>query len=230
MWAHSRAGFKYTTGTSSDSKAPDDAHSHSPTKSASAGSSLAAAMSSQSSGPHQVYNAWAPNRAFPLPVWQHGYQDPRYVNHHRFLEPFAVPAPSFLNEAGWGHRGARSSREDIPMPDYSSSASSRAISGGTGISYDQIHVDDDQYNLLIQALTPTKSGGVRAPSNTPSATVNAAKLGLSPSGNVKSKKETFQDDTQETPKRLVKQVLKEAVKENSREVSEEMDDTSISTL
>jgi hypothetical protein len=115
------------------------------------------------------------------------------------------------------------------MPDYSSSsASSRAISSGTGVSYEQVHMDDDQYNLLIQALTPTKAGGVRAPSNTPSATVNAAKLGLSPSGNVKSKKEVVQDDTQETPKKL-KQVV-EAVKENSREVSGEKDDVSISTL
>jgi hypothetical protein len=116
------------------------------------------------------------------------------------------------------------------MPDYSSSsASSRAISSGTGVSYEQVHMDDDQYNLLIQALTPTKAGGVRAPSNTPSATVNAAKLGLSPSGNVKSKKEVVQDDTQETPKKPVKQVV-EAVKENSREVSGEKDDASISTL
>jgi len=117
------------------------------------------------------------------------------------------------------------------MPDYSSSsASSRSISNGTGGSYDQVHMDDDQYNLLIQALTPTKAGGVRAPSNTPSATVNAAMLGLSPSGNVKSKKDVFQDDTQETPKKLVRQVIKETVKENSREVSGEKEDSSSSTM
>ncbi|KAJ5300517.1 Apoptosis-inducing factor 1 [Penicillium atrosanguineum] len=217
MWAPSRPAFKYT-GTC-EPKAADD-HSHSPSKS---GPRLAAM--SLPSVP-QSYNPWAQTRPFPLPqTWSD--QDPRYANvNHRFSEPFAEPTSLFNErERGWSQRGARSSREDIPMPDYSSSsASSRVISSDTGNSYEQVHMDDDQYNMLIQALTPTKAGGVRAPSNTPSATINAAKLGRSPSGNIKSKKEvSILDDTQETPKKSTQRVA-ETVKENSREVSGQDED------
>ena len=220
MWAPSRPAFKYT-GTS-EPKAADD-HSHSPSKS---GTRLT--IMNQPSVP-QGYNPWAQTRPFPLPqAWSD--QDPRYANvNHRFSVPFADPTSLFNErerERGWSQRGARSSREDVPMPDYSSSsASSRVISSDAGNSYEQVHVDDDQYNMLIQALTPTKVGGVRAPSNTPSATVNAAKLGLSPSGNMKSKKEIIiLDDTQETPKKSTQRIA-ETVKENSRDVSGQNEDT-----
>jgi hypothetical protein len=70
------------------------------------------------------------------------------------------------------------------MPDYSSS-SSRAISSVTGMSYEHSKqssmsapMDEEHYNQLIEALTPTKPPmGTRAPSNTPStmATLPAAK-------------------------------------------------------
>ncbi|KAJ6104160.1 hypothetical protein N7523_010480 [Penicillium sp. IBT 18751x] len=220
MWAPFRPIFKYTD--TSEPKAADD-HGHSPSK-----SETRPLIMNQPNVPPS-YNPWAQNRPFPLPqAWSD--QDPRYANvNHRFSEPFAVPTSLFNEreyERGWSQRGARSSREDIPMPDYSSSsASSRAISSDAGNSYEQVHMDDDQYNMLIQALTPTKVGGVRAPSNTPSATVNVAKLGLSPSGNMKSRKEiVILDDTQETPKKPA-QLVAETVKENSREVSGQNEDT-----
>ncbi|KAI2891153.1 hypothetical protein CBS11852_6156 [Aspergillus niger] len=77
------------------------------------------------------------------------------------------------------HRGARSSCEDVPMPDYiSSSGSSRAISSMTGISYEHSKhhsivtpVDDESYRQLIEALSPPKPltlFGISAPTNTPS--------------------------------------------------------------
>lgn len=61
------------------------------------------------------------------------------------------------------------------MPDYSSS-SSRAISSMTGMSYEHSKqssmsapMDEEQYNLLLEAMTPTRPPvGTRAPSNTPS--------------------------------------------------------------
>lgn len=72
------------------------------------------------------------------------------------------------------------------MPDYAStgSTSSRAISSMTGISYEHSKqpsinscLDDEQYNELIEALTPTKAPpvGTRAPSNTPSTAMSASK-------------------------------------------------------
>jgi hypothetical protein len=72
------------------------------------------------------------------------------------------------------------------MPDYVStgSTSSRAISSVTGMSYEHSKqpsisscLDDEQYNELIQALTPTKVPpvGTRAPSNTPSTAISAPK-------------------------------------------------------
>lgn len=77
------------------------------------------------------------------------------------------------------HRGARSSCEDVPMPDYiSSSGSSRAISSMTGISYEHSKhpsivtpVDEESYRQLIEALSPPKPlalFGIAAPTNSPS--------------------------------------------------------------
>lgn len=77
-------------------------------------------------------------------------------------------------------RRARSTLDDVPMPDYiggSSSASSRAISNMTGISYEAqkapsvtAPIDDEQYNQLIEAFSPSKkpNSGTHAPTNTPS--------------------------------------------------------------
>lgn len=90
-------------------------------------------------------------------------------------DPFTEP---FMGGHGPSRR-ARSTLEDVPMPDYvgSSSTSSRAISNMTGISFEHnkqpsitAPADDEQYNELIEALSPTKplSTGTFAPTNTTS--------------------------------------------------------------
>ncbi|GCB21025.1 hypothetical protein AAWM_03910 [Aspergillus awamori] len=103
----------------------------------------------------------APRSQMPLPQWQ-GQCMP---------DPFTDPVIRY--------RGARSSCEDVPMPDYiSSSGSSRAISSMTGISYEHSKhhsiitpVDDESYRQLIEALSPPRPltlFGISAPTNTPS--------------------------------------------------------------
>lgn len=212
MWSPApRAGFKYNIGSSHADSKTNDGHGHSPVKPTSTNNQSA------------VYNAWATGRAFPVPAsqqvsqappaWQQAYLD-RWGVPPRYLGPEPCLEPNFVNETAWRQRGARSSREDIPMPDYSSSsASSRAISGNSGnsaISYEAaVNMEDDQYNILIQAMTPTKAPGVRAPSNTPSAKAPEPKVAVSPTGNVKGKKATAKDND-ETPKKITKEVAKEA--------------------
>lgn len=94
------------------------------------------------------------------------------------------------------HRGARSSREDIPMLDYSS-GSSRAISGNSsnsvpmsgisGMSFEHSKqpsmtapMDEESYNLLIGSLAPSENtvrkGVVReVEGDTPKKNTNTAK-------------------------------------------------------
>ncbi|KAJ5893023.1 hypothetical protein N7504_009714 [Penicillium tannophilum] len=135
-------------------------------------------------------NAWASNRAFPFPVSQWDRQGPERrwgFYPERYLEPLTTEQviEPLITDDVWNHRGARSSREDVPMPDYSSIGSSRAMSSVAGMSYEHSKqasmstpIDDDQINELIQALTPTKvppTTGTRAPSNTPSTLLAAAK-------------------------------------------------------
>ncbi|KAJ5576177.1 hypothetical protein N7535_003103 [Penicillium sp. DV-2018c] len=80
---------------------------------------------------------------------------------------------AFGDDIGWRQRGAQSSREDVPMPDYAStsSTSSRVLSSMTGLSYEHSKqpsvasgLGDDHYEL-IENPTPTKAPlGTRAPS------------------------------------------------------------------
>ncbi|CAI7651708.1 unnamed protein product [Penicillium discolor] len=173
----------------------DGAHGHSPSKpgrpehrititanTSSQSSSNAATYSGSASS---TYNAWTPNRGFPIPSTQwNGYpQEPRWDPQDAYIVEPVMEA--FVDDRAWRQRGARSSREDVPMPDYVStgSTSSRAISSSmTGMSYEHSKqpsinscLDDEQYNELIQALTPTKAppAGTRAPSNTPSTAASA---------------------------------------------------------
>lgn len=185
MWAQvTPMGFKYNqSGGVGNTSEPADVHGHSPSKP----DTRILPNSSIHSGPSPaIYSAFAPNRAFPVSQWQMQPRDHRWAAfQERYQEPFmSGPAVETLaNDATWNpHRGARSSREDIAMPDYSSSSSSRAISSVTGMSYEHSKqpsitgpMEEDQYNLLLQALTPTKAPtiGTRAPSNTPSAIVAA---------------------------------------------------------
>ncbi|KAJ5562444.1 hypothetical protein N7461_001205 [Penicillium sp. DV-2018c] len=79
---------------------------------------------------------------------------------------------AFGDDIGWRQRGAQSSREDVPMPDYAStnSTSSRVLSSMTGLSYEHSKqpsvasgLGDDHYEL-IENPTPTKAPlGTRAP-------------------------------------------------------------------
>lgn len=173
-----------------DAREPEDAHAHSPRKPElrmSIGSLVSMAPASQpsssSQAPVMYSNAWAPGRAFPIPMSQwypsvhtpsrnsrgRGHQD---IPQESFIEPVIDP---FVSDAPWRHRGARSSREDVPMPDYSSS-SSRAISSMTGVSYEHSKhssisapMDEEHYHMLLEVVTPTRPpSGTRAPSNTPS--------------------------------------------------------------
>lgn len=172
----------------------DGAHGHSPSKPGRPEHriTITANTSSQSSSNAATYsgstsstcNAWTPNRGFPIPSTQwNGYSEPRWDLQDAFIVEPVVDA--FVDDRAWRQRGARSSREDIPMPDYAStgSTSSRAISSSmTGMSYEHSKqpsinscLEDEQYNDLIQSVTPTKAPpvGTRAPSNTPSTTTTA---------------------------------------------------------
>ncbi|KAJ6084497.1 hypothetical protein N7486_011297 [Penicillium sp. IBT 16267x] len=195
MWTQAlRVGSKFDSTGKTGGAGPDDTpHGHSPSRpeprllqTTSSGSN-----SSQSGVSNAwVSNAWVSNRAFPFPVaqWDRQGQERRWGFYpDRYLEPHTteqIIGPLITDDA-WNQRSARSSREDVPMPDYSSIASSRAMSSVTGMSYEHTKqnstttpIDDDQINELIQALTPTKvppTTGTRAPSNTPSTLLAAAK-------------------------------------------------------
>ncbi|CAI7638728.1 unnamed protein product [Penicillium glandicola] len=174
----------------------DGAHGHSPSKpsrpehritiTANTSSQSSSNAATYSASTPSTYNAWTPHRRFPIPTTQwNGYpQEPRWEPQDAYIVEPGMDA--FVDDTAWRQRGARSSREDVPMPDYVStgSTSSRAISSMTGMSYEHSKqpsinscLDDEQYNELIQALTPTKVPpmGTRAPSNTPSTAMSAPK-------------------------------------------------------
>ena len=75
----------------------------------------------------------------------------------------AEPTAEAPATTAWRQRGARSSREDIAMLDYSS-ASSRAISSITGMSFEHSKqpsmatpMEDEEYTQLLENVTPTKA-------------------------------------------------------------------------
>ncbi|KKZ66105.1 hypothetical protein EMCG_08131 [[Emmonsia] crescens] len=174
MWHQaSRPSFKYNLGVDYGSIREDEyAHSHSPTRPEPRGIGISdASRSSQ-------YTAW-PHRLYPTPQtsWARPAlpeKESRWplqpVTHDPFVDSFREPGFS---------RRSRSTLDDVPMPDYttSSSNSSRAISNMTGISFGQhskqpsaaAPINDEQYNQLIEALSPGKlTSGTYAPTNTPS--------------------------------------------------------------
>lgn len=72
-----------------------------------------------------------------------------------FIDPYVIDPAVHT-------RGARSSLDDVPMPDYagSSSASSRAISNMTGISYEHSKqpsitapINEEQYHQVVEAMS-----------------------------------------------------------------------------
>ncbi|OQE35179.1 hypothetical protein PENCOP_c014G01058 [Penicillium coprophilum] len=196
MWIYMPNGSRYgsTARYGASKVVGDGAHGHSPSKTdrpehripvtANTSSQSSSNTATYSGSTPSTYNAWTPHRGFPIPSTQwNGYpQEPRWDPQDTYsVEP---GMDAFIDDTAWRQRGARSSREDVPMPDYVSTGStnSRAISSVTGMSYEHSKqpsvnscLDDDQYNELIQALTPTKAPpvGTRAPSNTPSTATTA---------------------------------------------------------
>ncbi|PWY78150.1 hypothetical protein BO94DRAFT_626729 [Aspergillus sclerotioniger CBS 115572] len=164
MWTREPRLFKYNSGIGPN-LAPEDSHAHSPTKQGAQGRMIASrSQISSQSGNSWAYRNYQRPMPMPLPQWQS----------QCMPDPFTDPIAR--------HRGARSSCEDVPMPDYvSSSGSSRAISSMTGISYEHSKhpsivtpVDDESYRQLIEALSPPKPltlFGISAPTNTPSTTL-----------------------------------------------------------
>lgn len=175
MWQQGPRPFiKYAVGSDVASSKDDEAHSHSPTRHEYPGTYGHERF--QSSG----HSMW-PHRLYPTPPWpgqptHWPERDARGVPPAQpgpsvadpFVEPFKIPVPSRRN---------RSTLSDVPMPDYvaSTSSSSRDISGMTGSSNVRnkepaapARIDDEQYNQLIEALSPRKlCSGACAPANTP---------------------------------------------------------------
>ncbi|CAG8074139.1 unnamed protein product [Penicillium salamii] len=210
LWLPVPTAPRYTPATASYGSAKEyDDHGHSPVRPGRLEKAVVMPVnpSSQSSsdtttfsgGSLSAYNAWAPHGGFPIPVtqWNEYPQGPRWEPQDTHFAEAGME--SIFEDIAWRQRGARSSREDIAMPDYSSNASSsRPLSTLTGYSYEHsnpsipdyltdrhnrsinVHLDDDQhYNELIQSLTPTKAApslGTCAPSNTPSESMPPPKL------------------------------------------------------
>jgi hypothetical protein len=177
MWsANAPRLFKYNSGSaySSDPREAEDAHAHSPTRHEHRASVTA------SQADRALYNAWL-YRNFPAPVnqWPSNPRESRGPREPFMPDPFIDP---YVLDTSVRPPGARSSIEDVPMPDYagSSSASSRAFSSMTGISYEHSKqpsldgppIDEAQYNQLAEALAASRAqgAGTQAPVNTPSAT------------------------------------------------------------
>ncbi|KAL1958853.1 hypothetical protein VTO42DRAFT_3690 [Malbranchea cinnamomea] len=179
MWQQGLHPFvKYSVGPYHVAK-DDEAHSHSPTR-----------HDSQKLARHDVLvgqsSTWQ-YRLYPTPSmpWQPApwpERDARWgpvpPTSDPFVEPFKAPVPvSMPMPMPVPSRRNRSTLDDVSMPDYvaSTSSSSRAISSGTGSSLGQnkeptlpAALNDEQYNQLIEALSPKKlQSGTCAPANTP---------------------------------------------------------------
>ncbi|WEW59866.1 hypothetical protein PRK78_005347 [Emydomyces testavorans] len=176
MWLQGPRPFlQYSLGHEKAALKDEDAHSHSPTHHE--GRSTMGNV-----GPNQAVLPYRfqPTAAMP---WQHNpwpEGDPGWV----------VPAPPFLDPFvdPYRYRGNnRSTLDDVSMPDYvaSSANSSRAISTNFSLGRNQepsapAPIDDEQYNQLIEALSPKKgASGTCAPANTPVSTA-PKKTKLSP--------------------------------------------------
>ncbi|KAJ5895550.1 hypothetical protein N7495_007241 [Penicillium taxi] len=199
MWtrvaSQTRGNYNSATAYGDTRERADEIHGHSPSKPQPGNMARIGVPVSTAQQP--VYNAWVSSRAFPIPAsqaaeWQ-AYQRRTWYPEQPGPEPFMnQPTMATLtHDPVWDHQGARSSREDVLMPDYSnSSLGSRAISSTTGISsamsgvsYEHSQagsvsapMNEEQYNLLIQSLTPTKpsSIGLHALSNTPAIAIMPA--------------------------------------------------------
>lgn len=172
MWAHAPQLFQYNSGNAfSDLKGPEDVHTHSPTRHESREAASASVPA--------LYNTWAYKSLAMRPTpWPNNHPDPwantEYLGTNPFTDAFMLPEPD-------PHRGARSYRDDISMPDYksstSASSSSRAISSMTGISYEHSKqpsvtgiLRDDQYGQVFRSFEPPKEPVSAVPAQAPAST------------------------------------------------------------
>ncbi|BDD60493.1 hypothetical protein MPDQ_004694 [Monascus purpureus] len=215
MWSPApQTLFKYNSGSGySDLKEPEDAHAHSPTRH---GIRRAGTVASQPSS-QALYNAWT-YRNFPTPPtqWPSYQREPRWLVQEpyatdAFIDPYMIERPS--------RGGTRSSLEDVPMPDYagSSSASSRAISSMTGVSYEHSKqpsvvapTDEERYSQLIETMSPLKVHNSTIPAAPPTS--------LRPSAAAEARSASYTRSASRTSGPAV--ALKEISQPGTRDVSE----------
>lgn len=148
--------------------------------------------------------------------------DTQIVN-DSLMEPYVGRGPS---------RRARSTLDDLPMPDYvtSSSTSSRAISNMTGISYEHskqpsinILNDDEACSQFIDMHSPTKipSIGTFAPNNAPS---SMPTMGSKPSAAAKARSASYSKNGARTS------ALKEISQPTSRDISRDISGSSAKSI
>lgn len=162
MWMHAQQQpFQYNSGRTSlnDLKEPKDAHTHSPSKYRRA----AALSGAHVQSPPPFYGTLSP-KGFQLPSNQWSSDTPGEPIWVR-QEPQIVGDPFGDTYIIDHHRGPRSSQSDITMPDYqsSSSGSSRATSGYSGVSYEHSKqpsisgvLNEDQYSRVFRNFTPPR--------------------------------------------------------------------------
>lgn len=178
MWMHAQQQpFQYNSGRTSlnDLKEPKDAHTHSPSKYRRA----TALSGTHVQSPPPFYGTLSP-KTFQLPSNQWSSDTPGEPIWVR-QEPQLVGDPFGDAYIIDHHRGPRSSQSDITMPDYqsSSSGSSRATSGYSGVSYEHSKqpsiagvLNEDQYSRVFRNFTPPRE---------PLSNSNFAPIGYKPS-------------------------------------------------
>ncbi|KAJ5979941.1 hypothetical protein N7481_007239 [Penicillium waksmanii] len=124
--------------------------------------------------PPTFYTNWATSSIFDVPIshWPaYSTQDPRWDIDQENDIFTTDPNPAWQQrgarssredvpiDPAWQHRGARASRDDIPMLDYSSS-NSRAISSVTGMSFEHSKqpsmaalMDEEDFTVLQESIT-----------------------------------------------------------------------------
>nr|KMM69449.1 hypothetical protein CPAG_05764 [Coccidioides posadasii RMSCC 3488] len=168
MWLQGpRAFLPYSVGGEKAYVKDDDAHSHSPSR-------QDTRPTIGNIGPGQANLPYRLQGTAAVP-WQHNLWPEGDLG-------WVVPTPPIVDPFVDPYRNCsnnRSTLDDVSMPDYvaSTTSSSRAISSNMSFSRNQepsapAPIDDEQYNQLIEALSPKKvvSGGTCAPANTPVST------------------------------------------------------------
>ncbi|KAI1914840.1 hypothetical protein LOZ61_001977 [Ophidiomyces ophidiicola] len=168
MWLQGpRPLLQYSFGYEKALSKNDDAHSHSPSRpearfnlgNIGPGPGLLPCRIQPTASTQWQNNPWSEGD----PAW--------LVSQPPVMDPFVDPYRNLKQH--------RSTLDDVSMPDYpnSSTNSSRAIS--TNMSFGKSNqeptapasIDDEQYNQLIEALSPKRAGnGTCAPANTPAST------------------------------------------------------------